>query len=181
MTSNDNDEPDTFPWHSLMRDFELTDTRIVATLGPDRGALVETPPSLVCSEGRYHTIEMRGDNAPLEQLEYSFNFATHDEAEPYPSQSVVARIVLEGTTENGVRVEVRGDGWIGYDEIGRIEGRFDEPPIVIAHPARDEDGKSPKNRRKKHSPDFDMPEQFEWANLAVPLDDDEDRAVIFQK
>lgn len=172
--TNDNDADDElFPWRSINRDFWLSDVRVVATLGPDRGAIVETPARLLCSEGRLETFNYR-DGAHVGQLEYHFSFATHDEAEPYPSQSMEARIVIEGIHENSMRLEIRGDGWIGYDEIGRVEGHFYAAPVIVV------DGeKTPENPEGLPNPRRGMermPPQYLRATLAATegLDDWDD-------
>lgn len=166
MTSNDNDgaEPNHWPWEALMREFWLTDARIIATLGPERGALMEITPRLLCSEGRMWTLENRGDlEGRAEQLEYGFVFACHEEAEPLPSEAVEGRIVITGTHPNGLNLEIRGDGWIGYDELGRVEGRFDQPPFIIL----EGDGVD-KGEPTRHGY-IELPEHFQRACLKVPL------------
>lgn len=172
MSSNDNDdEPaDEWPWATLMREFWLTETRIVATLGPERGAIVETPPRLLCSEGRMWTLEHRGEeDGTAEQLEYGFNFACHEDAEPLPSETVDARIIISGTHSNGLRIEIRGDGWIGYDEQGRVEGRYDQPPYILIEADHDDDEFDSRARRHL----FELPEHFQRACMKVPLLDGE--------
>lgn len=123
-----NDEP--FGWNEINRDFELRSVKIIATMGQHRGGIFEQVPRLNCSEGRLHTHTYRDDGF-LHQLEYHFGFSSSEEAEPLPSQASPGRIVITGIHSNGLRLEIRGDGWIGYDSKGAVEGNFDKPPVII--------------------------------------------------
>ncbi len=166
------------PWAGFSADFQITGARIVATLGSDGGAIVENLRRLHCSEGRLYSIEgtPEGDR---HQLEYVFSFSARDDGDPLAATSVSGRIVIAGRHTNGHRLEIRGHGWIGYDEAGNVEGRFDSPPVIItedADPEADEyEDEVPQVRR---FPRFPMPPQFVQATVRVPdrsadwLDDD---------
>lgn len=121
---------DAFPWQQWVREFELTNVRVIATFGDDGGAISEAVPSLQCIEGRLATTSFHEDQ-PLHQLEYYFGFAARAEADPMASSSTFGRVVILGTGPSGVQIEIRGGGWIGFDEKGNLEGRFDDPPIII--------------------------------------------------
>lgn len=43
---------------------------------------------------------------------------------------VPGRIVIDGMTENN-RIEIRGNGDLGYDEAGRVVGEFDAMPMIL--------------------------------------------------
>lgn len=58
---------------------------------------------------------------------------------PLAGQSVRAQIVIEGTHTNGRRLEIRGEGWLGYDERGHIEGTFPEAPDMFIDEVEDEE------------------------------------------
>lgn len=61
---------DPFPWRDFIREFELAAARVVATLGDDRGAIVENVSKLLCWEGRLHTFEGRDDGPEEQELKY---------------------------------------------------------------------------------------------------------------
>jgi hypothetical protein len=166
-------------WTGFSADFQVTGARIVATLGSDGGAIVENVRRLHCSEGRLYTFECtpKGD---LHQLEYVFSFSSRQDGDPMAATGVSGRIVIAGRHTNGHRLEIRGHGWIGYDESGNIDGRFDSPPVIITEdcdPDTGEDHDEHQRDRPFGFPDFPMPPQFVQATVRVPdtsdwLDDD---------
>jgi hypothetical protein len=162
------DVPDDTSGYDLEPNFEISGVRVVATLGHDGGAIVENVRRLQCFEGRLQSFEGT-QNGSLHTLEYHFSFSEVDDAEPYAAQAVRGRIVITGNLANGHRLEIRGDGWIGYDDSGRIEGRFDRPPIMIADGLDlDDDEAEGPHEREALLGNFPMPPQFNRANLRVP-------------
>lgn len=149
------------PWDVPLWEFDLTKARVVATLGHDRGAIVENLAKLTCWEGRLYTFES-GEDGPLNLLEYRFGFSAEQEADPMASTSTMGRIVITGTHPNGLQIEIRGDGWIGYDDKGNLEGTFDDPPVIIAE---DHDPEYSPREREYEFPDFPMPPQYNRARL----------------
>lgn len=129
MSDESDNEP--FPWQELVWEFELKNARVIATFGDDGGAIAETLPSLLCTEGRLVSTTYREEGEEIHRLEYCFSFAAAPDADPLASSSSFARVVICGTGRNGVQIEIRGDGWIGYDEKGNLEGRYDSPPVII--------------------------------------------------
>lgn len=178
------DEPPEDVWPSLVVEFELKNARVVATLGDDGGAIVEQVPRLYFSEGRLVSFEMpRG--AALNLYEYNCHFGVMDEGDPMASSSSQARIVISGVFSNGLRLEIRGDGWIGYDDKGNLEGCFDSPPVMIREsedPEGDEEAEREAAERAKEyvaglpASMFDslqMPPQYNQATVRVPPHHDE--------
>lgn len=151
------------PWNGTTWEFDLTNARIVATLGAHRGAIVENPSKLTCWEGRLYSFESREDG-PVNLLEYRFGFSAQHDADPMASTAVAGRVVITGRHPNGLQIEIRGDGWIGYDDKGNVEGTFDEPPVIITE---DHDPEYSPREREYEFPDFPMPPQFNKARLRV--------------
>lgn len=175
MSSDNANEPDV--WSGMSFDFEIVGARIVATLGHDGGAIVEKVRRLFCSEGRLYSYESR-DNGELHSLEYHFSFSGTDEGEPIASRSVKGRIIISGHHANGHRMEIRGTGWIGYDEAGVVGGRFDEPPVIITDDCDPEleDVVSAEPEEIGVIFDFPMPPQFLQATVRVPPSEWDDLA-----
>lgn len=157
------EEVDTCPWDVPLWEFDLTKVRVVATLGHDRGAIVETLAKLTCWEGRLYTFSS-GEDGPKNLLEYRFGFAVENDADPMASESTMGRIIITGTHPNGLAIEIRGDGWIGYDDKGNLEGTFDEPPVIICE---DHDPEYSPREREYAYPVFPMPPQYNRARLRV--------------
>lgn len=161
MAETDN----TFPEADFIKEFELTSVRVVATLGDDRGAIVENLPKLLCWEGRLQSYESTEDG-PLNTLDYHFGFAVLDEADPMASTSLPGRIVITGVHPTGGQLEIRGNGWIGYDEKGNLEGVFDIPPVIITEDQYEAEGDVEAVKSPTY-PDFPMPPQFDRAAVRV--------------
>ena len=68
------------------------------------------------------------DRPPFLQREMTFH--RHGRLEPLSVAMTKARIVIDGTTGDGP-LEIRGDGYFGYDEHGQLEGSFSEPPMML--------------------------------------------------
>lgn len=171
------------PWGDLQSLFVLDDVRVIATFEYDGGAIVELVSKLECIEGRRFT--MGGECADRESaaylLEYHFSFGVADAPEPMAGQMAEARIVITGKHSNGKRVEIRGNGWIGYDNDGNIEGDFQRPPVMITEetefpPIGDDEEMSAEEFERHLQAEYRMPRQFEDALVRVPArgwDDDD--------
>jgi hypothetical protein len=165
------DDPTEDLWTGLTVEFELRDVRLVATFGHDGGAIVENLRSLTCAEGRLYSYEAR-DDRELHTLQYIFSFGALAESDPMASSSAGARIVITGRHRNGHQIEIRGNGWFGYDDQGNVEGMFDVPPVIITEDPdliQFEDAKIEPHAR---FPEFPMPPQYTRATLRVRNDRD---------
>lgn len=117
-------------WENLVTSYTIRNARIVAML-KDGGAIVETG-DFEYREGRYATeYGGAGRDHPC-QLEHTASFGTLDAPAPDASEVTQARIIIDGECEDGP-VEIRGEGWFGYDEKGNVEGRFEPglPDILL--------------------------------------------------
>ncbi len=123
-------------WDDLKATFTLSDARIVAALAGG-GAVVEEGLQLCASEGRQQSWRTVG-NQTICELEYKLLLWVDNDREAEVMEAVRARIIVEGVHRNGLRLEVRGEGWIGFNEHSDIECWFDEPPGIIAED-REED------------------------------------------
>ena len=121
-------------WDDLSHNYNLTDARIVGILDRGGGAVVKTMPVLEIAEGRVPTLSSTKIDDHLAKLEYFLSFDEPCEGAPEAMVSYFAKIVITGTHPNGKRLEMRGRGWLGYDENSRIEGRFDKPPTFLVDP-----------------------------------------------
>jgi len=158
------------PRDSFTVDFTVDNARVVATLGSDGGALVEQVTTLHCSEGRLYTFQLAEDGADLHAFEYYFGFHQVDDGDPLASRSVEARIVIEGTHSSGNRLEIRGNGWIGYDDKGNLEGHFEAPPVILTDdwPEPDSESGDPADPNFEPLLDFPTPPQFARALVRFP-------------
>ncbi len=162
-------EPETESlWRSTTYEFDLRDVELVATFGQDGGGLTERPAKLACTEGRLETYTYH-QGKRLNRLEYHFGFAESDEPDPIASASSQARIVITGVHENGLSIEIRGNGWVGYDDKGNLEGRFDHPPIIITEDddLEDEPERQPTDEEILSGIDFPMPPKYNRATTRV--------------
>lgn len=163
-------QPAEVGWPNLFPDFVLEQVRVVATLGHDGGAIVENLRKLQCSESRLYSCEFI-DGAELHTFEYVFGFHESDDADPLASTSAPGRIVITGIVGPGHRLEIRGDGWIGYDNTGKLEGRFDSPPAIITD---DWESASGADECEESDPafvpiaDFPLPPQYVQATVRFP-------------
>lgn len=125
-------------WDDTTTKYVICQARIVAMV-KDRGAIVELG-DFEFEEGRL-AVEYGGEDAdqhpPL--LEYTAAFRTLGAGMPDAGEAVEARIVIDGTCDDGP-IEIRGDGWFGYDDKGNVEGRFEPlPPTVFLDYIREDD------------------------------------------
>ncbi|KQN22796.1 MULTISPECIES: hypothetical protein [unclassified Sphingomonas] len=115
-------------WRNMQTAYEIRDARIVGAVDGG-GALVETR-DVIFKEGRVPLIKgSNADHSPA--LEYMAGFAEPAVSDdPQASAFNTARIVIAGTHAIG-RIEIRGQGWIGYDECGLLAGWFENPPAIL--------------------------------------------------
>jgi hypothetical protein len=163
------------PWADLRTIFVLRDVRVVATFSDDGGAIVELLEKLECSEGRHYieTGERADRKLATHILDYNFSFGVPGVPDPLAGQAALARVVITGTHTNGKRIELRGDGWIGYDNDGNIEGNFEQPPVMITEethfpPNPDLHEMTAEELEAHFNADYPMPKQFEDATVRVP-------------
>lgn len=96
----------------------------------DGGMVIETH-DIEYVEGRMPSqVDDSFEGGGTKHLGFIMSFGTINAAVPDCGVAVEARIVISGHATEGF-VEIRGDGWFGYDENGNIEGRFDNPPVIL--------------------------------------------------
>lgn len=117
-------------WEDHTRTYYLNKARVVAILDEGGGAIVETVPVLEIDEGRVHTVGTDGRGQSMTSLDYAMMF--HPKAERTGDRQTGHRasIVIQGTTDDGRLMEIRGDGFIGQDELGQLDGSFHELPTI---------------------------------------------------
>lgn len=124
-------------WDDLSFAFGLSDARVVASI-KDGGAVVETGLTLAFLEGRRQVWSGTQDG-DVSELEYYLEFELEGGEPPEANDYVQARIVVEGMHDNGERLEIRGEGWIGFDDRSRISGHFLSPPRMFVDASVDEE------------------------------------------
>lgn len=160
-------------------EFEIREARLVASIA-DGGAVVENGLTICFDEGRYESYESRGEGEPMvASLDYHATFHAKDQEPGDRSEAVSARIVIEGTHENGLRLEIRGDGWFGYDEHGHFEGTFTEPPIMLIDEVEDDDEPevetlSEAEQKRLQGLRPNPPEQYRKAIWGIPQAENDD-------
>lgn len=122
-------------WDGMTTEFELHHARVVATLAWGGGAIVENDQHLLFIEGRSYEFDGEGK----ETLAYRTTFEVAGKPPAQAAEGVEAMIVIEGTHSNGLRLEIRGKGYVGYDDRGDLDGGFDEPPVMLVDDAGDPD------------------------------------------
>lgn len=110
--------------------FRIKEARIVAAIHGG-GAIVEHA-NLIFTEGR----SWEGGSDGSSRLGYHALFERED-ADPLASEGVEARIIITGQHECGKAIEIRGDGYFGYDDNGCVEGTFEEPPLILVESESD--------------------------------------------
>lgn len=157
-------------WDELETIFVIHDVRVVATLHESGGAIVELLEKLEYHEGRQYVTS--GDEPPKHTLQYLCRLQIPESAEPLYSESAEARIVVTGKHDNGKRIEIRGDGWIGYDNEENLEVSFDNPPAMITEKTEmhypEGDDMTPEEFRAHLNRNYCMPKQFVDAVVRVP-------------
>lgn len=157
-------------WDELETIFLIHDVRVVATLHENGGAIVELLEKVEYHEGRQYMTQ--SDEPPKHTLEYLCRLQVPGSADPLYSESANARIVVSGNHENGKRIEIRGDGWIGYDNEENLEVSFDSPPAMLTERTEmhypDCESMSEEEFREHMSRDYQMPKHFADALIRVP-------------
>jgi hypothetical protein len=132
-------------WDNLARTYAIRDARIVVLID-DGGAAVEKG-DFEFDEGRY-LISYGGDPDRPPQLEWGASFRTLGAGAPDKAVMIEGRIVIDGTCDDG-RIEIRGNGWFGYDEKGQVDGRFEpDIPVILLDSA-------PEKARDPDEPPYD--------------------------
>jgi len=122
-------DADDFTWDDRYVDFTLTDARIIAMI-EDEPVIVEDGLTLLLSEGRSRSWARQLDGSELSKLEYHFQFVVVGDHEYESSSGQDGVIIITGKHECGALLEVKGEGYYGYDEKGRPEGSYDVPPEI---------------------------------------------------
>jgi hypothetical protein len=130
-------------WDDILSEYRIVGARIVAII-KDGGALVETC-DLTIAEGRHPRVLFPKEEEPVSLLAFETAFSVSDQPVGEAGESVEASIVITGTHQNGSAIEIRGDGWVGFNERGNVEGRFDSPPLMLVdeHLDADDDSEVP--------------------------------------
>lgn len=115
-------------WSGLEVSYRIAGARVVALV--DGGGAVVVNGDVDCIEGRSPIAYAEVDALNPARLQYAFRFAVGEDREPDATVSVEAQIVIDGAHRDGP-VEIRGHGWIGYDELGRCSGWFEQPPTIL--------------------------------------------------
>lgn len=114
-------------WDGITTEFELHDARVVATVTGGGGAIVESGQHLLITEGRSYEYDGEDERT----LAFRTTFETAGKPPAEAAEGAEAMIVIEGTHSNGMRLEIRGKGYVGYDDRGDLDGGFDEPPLML--------------------------------------------------
>lgn len=146
-------------WDNLAHKFEIRQARIVAMVSRDGGAIVENVRQVCCREGRLFNANAT-KVGEVHTLEYAFTFSSAEKAQPSLSKVVQARIVVTGHHANGQWIEVRGNGLIGYDEAGNVEGLFDPLPSIITEKLFDGNPEEDNPPPASAEGDYPLPPQF---------------------
>lgn len=150
-------------WDGLEIGYKIASARVVAMLD-DGGAMVITG-DVECIEGRTPIGYSENDARNPPRLEYVFRFVVGEDREPDATLSVEAQIVIDGTHRDGP-LEIRGRGWIGYDELGNCGGWFEHPPAMLldtmptsdstdGHMSPEEWARTIGQREPKTTPEFE--------------------------
>jgi hypothetical protein len=114
----------------LANEFRLASARIVAMV-KNGGAVVEHA-DLTVHIGHRETSQSERNLEPrCSYLEPFCDLYVADCPESQVAQMIEADLVVEGTHPNGLRLEMRGPGWIGYDNNGNVETSFEPVPAIL--------------------------------------------------
>ena len=154
-------------WGDLATRIQIKGAQFVGAV-VDGGVVVETH-DIEYVEGRLRaSTDHEHDEVETKHLGFVMAFGTIGASAPDCGVSVEARIIITGKAAAGF-VEIRGNGWFGYDEKGNIEGWFDDVPAMLVraavpHPNDDEPEMSEADwlqHLKNTSPKTSA--AFEWA------------------
>lgn len=93
--------------------------------------------NLTIVEGRHIQLHPMDDDANemREVWDYQLNFYVKDGDEPNNSRQSECRVGILGSLQDGRRLKIVGNGYVGRDDLGQIEGSFFSPPLMeIADP-----------------------------------------------
>tara|TARA_B100001057_G_C22812318_1_gene935952 strand:+ start:288 stop:848 length:561 start_codon:yes stop_codon:yes gene_type:complete len=164
ISSNDGREE----WSEFLHHIEIKQARVVAMLGRDGGAIVENVRRLFCREGRVYNAEDTKVGY-VHSLDYQFAFTSCALGAPTLASAAHARLVISGHHSNGHWIEVRGNGVIGYDKEGCVEGILDAMPSIMTEAPIspiDENQASDEAERQR-AEDLNVPPQFALARKSI--------------
>jgi len=154
-------------WGDLATRVQIKGAKFVGAV-IDGGVVIETH-DIEYVEGRLRaSTDHEHEKVGTKHLGFVMAFGTIGASDPDCGVSVEARIIITGKAADGF-VEIRGNGWFGYDEKGNIEGWFNEVPAmlvraVVPHPNDDKpemDEADWLKHLKETSPKAS--EAFDWA------------------
>ena len=138
MAKADNDQmPEPASWKDHSLTYQLRNARVVAVLHEGGGAIVEQHPVLQIDEGRVETYGTDGKGQTTSTLDYALSFYPKSDRVGEKHTGYNASIVVTGETTDGRLMEIRGEGFIGQDEFGQLDGQFIEVPAVYVPSERD--------------------------------------------
>lgn len=122
--SNDNDLSLNVTWD--MRDVTIT------AVGHRGAVFNERSLQLRFCEGRHHELHPNDDYPEDETLcdllSYEMRFWIKDGKDPDNARQSECKVGIIGTMSDGRQWKIHGDGYVGRDNHGQIEGSFFTPP-----------------------------------------------------
>lgn len=117
-----------------MQDSTITAVGVRGSVYNERGL------HLRFSEGRQPSYYPLDDDCEefREALNYGMNFWLADGKEPEEARQAECKVAIVGTMSNGKQYKILGDGWVGRDNFGQIEGSFKIPPRIERVDAEDD-------------------------------------------
>jgi hypothetical protein len=155
MPSPANDEVATTepgPWGGHTLTYELKEARVVAVLHEGGGAIVEHHAILQIDEGRVESYGTDGQGQTTSSLAYALSFYPKSDKAGEKHTGYNAAIVITGRTADGRLMEIRGDGFIGQDELGQLDGQFLEVPAIYI-PSNDDLSENAERRASDSWPE----------------------------
>lgn len=126
-------------WDRFTHKIVITQARVVATISDGGGAIVEAG-DIEFVEGRTGTLIGQGVNRECQAtLGYYCAFGRPGAPAPDASEATHAYVVIDGQSEFGP-IEIRGQGHIGYDDRGNLDGFFDANPEILLDDLPDPEG-----------------------------------------
>jgi hypothetical protein len=154
-------------WNDLITTIRLPGAQFVGAV-KDGGVVIETH-DIEYREGRVReTTDHAFEEGATKHLGMAVTFGTVDAPPPDAYCLTEARIIIRGEAKQGF-IELRGDGWFGYDEKGNIDGNFNSLPAMLVletvpYPPHDEPEMT-TDEWMEHigSVEPQTSEQYEWA------------------
>lgn len=161
------------PWDEQRARYEIREARLVAAI-KDGGVVIENR-DVLYEEGRFG--RQFDDDVTLASpidLTQQYLISTLGQSEGDASTMTEARIVINGRIGDQ-NIEVRGEGWFGYDENGCFTGSFDEAPQILINrePGDPDELVDEQSSMRGLGPVPRYPRQFERATRARPPQEDE--------